>query len=39
MPDFGLGAVTGVVTASSRGQTAGLRLKKRATDEPPVDPY
>jgi hypothetical protein len=39
MPDFGLSAVTGVVSASARGQTAGLRLGKRDSDQPPVDPY
>jgi len=39
MPSFGLSAVTGAVSASARGQTAGLRLGKRTTDEPPVDPY
>jgi len=39
MPLFGLGAVTGAVSAGTRGQTAGLRLKKRTTDQPPVDPY
>ena len=39
MPDFGLGAVTGVVPAVQRGQTAATRLKKNDSSGPPVEPY
>ena len=39
MPPFGLAAVTGVVPASQRGQTAATRLKKLDTSGPPVEPY
>ena len=39
MPPFGLAAVTGVVPASQRGQTAAIRLKKSDPSGAPVDPY
>ena len=39
MPPFGLGAVTGVVPAARRGQTAATRLKIDDPAGPPVDPY
>ncbi|MFZ1062500.1 MAG: DUF4188 domain-containing protein [Acidimicrobiales bacterium] len=39
MPTFGLSAVTGSVVASTRGQSAGVRLGKRTDDESPVSPY
>ena len=39
MPDFGLGAVTGIVPASQRGQTAATRLQKTDSSGPPVEPY
>ena len=39
MPTFGLGAVTGVVPASKRGQTAKSRLQGVDNDAPAVDPY
>lgn len=39
MPAFGLGAVTGTVPASKRGQTSTARLRGADPDEPTVDPY
>lgn len=39
MPAFGLGAVTGVVPASHRGQTARARLTGDTADTPAVEPY
>ena len=39
MPAFGLGAVTGVVPATHRGQTAATRLKIDDPSGPPVEPY
>ncbi len=39
MPAIGLGAVTGVMATGSRGQTAGIRIGRRAVDHPPIDPY
>lgn len=39
MPVFGLGAVTGTVPASKRGQTSTARLRGADPDEPTVDPY
>ena len=39
MPTFGLGAVTGVVPAGRRGQTAPQRLTGDSNDTPPVEPY
>jgi Domain of unknown function (DUF4188) len=39
MPAIGLGAVTGVVPASQRGQTAATRLRMTDPSGPPVDPY
>jgi hypothetical protein len=39
MPTIGLAAVTGLVPASQRGQTAAQRLGKVVDDTPPVDPY
>lgn len=39
MPAFGLGAVTGVVPAARRGQTAAQRLHGDQGDTPPVTPY
>jgi hypothetical protein len=40
MPTTGLAAVTGVVPAGKRGQTAGQRLGLAGEDDtPPVDPY
>jgi flagellar motor component MotA len=39
MPTFGLGAVTGVVAAMRRGQTAKSRLSGHDDETPAVDPY
>lgn len=39
MPAIGLGAVTGIVPAAQRGQTAATRLKKSDPSGPPVEPY
>ncbi|CAB4364387.1 MAG: DUF4188 domain-containing protein [Actinobacteria bacterium] len=39
MPTFGLGAVTGVVAASKRGQTARQRMVGADPDGPAVEPY
>ena len=39
MPPIGLGAAVGTVPAGRRGQTAGVRLGRRAADTPPVAPY
>jgi hypothetical protein len=39
MPSFGLGAVTGVVPASKRGQTAKSRLRGSDNEAPAVEPY
>lgn len=39
MPGFGLGAVTGVVPAAKRGQTAKSRLQGSDDVAPAVDPY
>jgi Domain of unknown function (DUF4188) len=39
MPTFGLGAVTGVVPAMRRGQTAKSRLSGHDDETPAVDPY
>lgn len=39
MPTFGLGAVTGVVPAGRRGQTARARLTGDTGESPAVEPY
>ena len=39
MPEFGLAAVTGLVPAGRRGQSAALRMGRTQSDTPPVDPY
>jgi hypothetical protein len=39
MPEFGLGAVTGVVPAARRGQTARGRMTGTDAEAPAVDPY
>lgn len=39
MPAFGLGAVTGVVPAGRRGQTAKSRLTGSDSQDPAVEPY
>ena len=39
MPTFGLGAVTGVVSAQRRGQTAKARMTGVDSDTPAVEPY
>ena len=39
MPIFGLAAVTGVVPAGKRGQTAKARLTGNLDDQPTVEPY
>jgi hypothetical protein len=39
MPPIGLGAVLGLVPASTRGQTAAVRLKHDDPSGPPVEPY
>ena len=39
MPTFGLAAVTGVVAASKRGQTARQRMVGADQDGPAVEPY
>ena len=39
MPEFGLAAVTGLVPAGRRGQSAAVRIGRTQSDTPPVDPY
>ena len=39
MPEFGLAAVTGLVPAGRRGQSAAVRMGRTQSDTPPVDPY